>query len=139
MTKPLEALISSTKHLSSLMVERFSMNPISCKILNEEWRKEFPDEPAIAERFNALIAALEQAQQQNKELESTLEREREKSRRVMSRNQQLEASQLAVNLPEPLSMLYRDSFEKCYVAEKAYRYSDVIEAIRAAGGAVGGE
>ncbi|EEJ8849253.1 ead/Ea22-like family protein, partial [Salmonella enterica subsp. enterica serovar Schwarzengrund] len=26
------------------MVERFSMNPVSCKLLNEAWGKEFPDE-----------------------------------------------------------------------------------------------
>ncbi|EKC1293098.1 ead/Ea22-like family protein, partial [Salmonella enterica] len=25
------------------MVERFSMNPVSCKLLNEAWGKEFPD------------------------------------------------------------------------------------------------
>ncbi|ENI2028859.1 ead/Ea22-like family protein, partial [Salmonella enterica subsp. enterica serovar Schwarzengrund] len=24
------------------MVERFSMNPVSCKLLNEAWGKEFP-------------------------------------------------------------------------------------------------
>ncbi|EDT6614027.1 ead/Ea22-like family protein [Salmonella enterica subsp. enterica] len=37
------------------MVERFSMNPVSCKLLNEAWEKEFPDEVAIAERMLALL------------------------------------------------------------------------------------
>ncbi|EAA3601719.1 ead/Ea22-like family protein [Salmonella enterica] len=37
------------------MVERFSMNPVSCKLLNEAWKKEFPDEVAIAERMLALL------------------------------------------------------------------------------------
>ncbi|EBJ9073002.1 ead/Ea22-like family protein [Salmonella enterica] len=41
------------------MVERFSMNPVSCKLLNEAWGKEFPDEVAIAERMLALLDELE--------------------------------------------------------------------------------
>ncbi|EGI1856966.1 ead/Ea22-like family protein, partial [Salmonella enterica] len=41
------------------MVERFSMNPVSCKLLNEAWEKEFPDEVAIAERMLALLDELE--------------------------------------------------------------------------------
>ncbi|EBY1133246.1 ead/Ea22-like family protein, partial [Salmonella enterica subsp. enterica serovar Senftenberg] len=41
------------------MVERFSMNPVSCKLLNEAWKKEFPDEVAIAERMLALLYELE--------------------------------------------------------------------------------
>ncbi|EBX1727975.1 ead/Ea22-like family protein [Salmonella enterica subsp. enterica serovar Richmond] len=41
------------------MVERFSMNPVSCKLLNEAWKKEFPDEVAIAERMLALLDELE--------------------------------------------------------------------------------
>lgn len=47
-----------TKELASLMVERFSMNPVSCKLLNEAWKKEFPDEVAIAERMLALLDEL---------------------------------------------------------------------------------
>ncbi|EIT5908437.1 ead/Ea22-like family protein [Salmonella enterica] len=31
------------------------MNPVSCKLLNEAWKKEFPDEVAIAERMLALL------------------------------------------------------------------------------------
>ncbi|SYU17334.1 Uncharacterised protein [Klebsiella pneumoniae] len=39
------------------------MNPISAKLLNEDWRKAFPDEVAVAERMKALVEALEKAQQ----------------------------------------------------------------------------
>ncbi|EAA1379160.1 ead/Ea22-like family protein [Salmonella enterica] len=35
------------------------MNPVSCKLLNEAWKKEFPDEVAIAERMLALLYELE--------------------------------------------------------------------------------
>ncbi|EPU2963228.1 ead/Ea22-like family protein, partial [Salmonella enterica subsp. enterica serovar Schwarzengrund] len=35
------------------------MNPVSCKLLNEAWGKEFPDEVAIAERMLALLDELE--------------------------------------------------------------------------------
>ncbi|EJS2156378.1 ead/Ea22-like family protein [Salmonella enterica] len=41
------------------MVDRFSMNPVSCKLLNEAWKKEFPDEVAIAKRMLALLDELE--------------------------------------------------------------------------------
>ncbi|MBF2790589.1 ead/Ea22-like family protein [Enterobacter asburiae] len=41
------------------MVERFSMNPVSSKLLNEAWQKEFPDEVAIAKRMLALLDELE--------------------------------------------------------------------------------
>ena len=36
-----QAVTEKTKELSSLMVERFSMNPVSCKLLNEAWKKNF--------------------------------------------------------------------------------------------------
>ncbi|ESJ46848.1 hypothetical protein CFSAN001083_11442, partial [Salmonella enterica subsp. enterica serovar Cubana str. CFSAN001083] len=39
-----QAVTAKTKELASFMVERFSMNPVSCKLLNEAWKKEFPDE-----------------------------------------------------------------------------------------------
>lgn len=54
-----QAVTEKTKELASLMVERFSMNPVSCKLLNEAWEKEFPDEVAIAERMLALLDELE--------------------------------------------------------------------------------
>lgn len=54
-----QAVTAKTKELASLMVERFSMNPVSCKLLNEAWKKEFHDEVAIAERMLALLDELE--------------------------------------------------------------------------------
>lgn len=54
-----QAVTAKTKELVSLMVERFSMNPVSCKLLNEAWKKEFPDEVAIAERMLELLDELE--------------------------------------------------------------------------------
>ncbi|EOH4897926.1 hypothetical protein ACLQSG_000484 [Salmonella enterica] len=54
-----QAVTAQTKELASFMVERFSMNPVSCKLLNEAWEKEFPDEVAIAERMLALLDELE--------------------------------------------------------------------------------
>lgn len=54
-----QAVTAKTKELASFMVERFSMNPVSCKLLNEAWKKEFPDEVAIAERMLALLDELE--------------------------------------------------------------------------------
>lgn len=55
-----QAVTAKTKELASLMVERFSMNPVSCKLLNEAWKKEFPDEVAIAERMLALLDELDE-------------------------------------------------------------------------------
>ncbi len=65
--------LAMTKELATLMVERFSMNPVSCKLLNEAWKKEFPDEVAIAERMLALLDELEAKDKQIAELEAKLE------------------------------------------------------------------
>lgn len=54
-----QAVTAKTKELAFLMVDRFSMNPVSCKLLNEAWKKEFPDEVAIAKRMLALLDELE--------------------------------------------------------------------------------
>ena len=51
--------LAKTRELATLMVERISMNPVSCKLLNEAWQKEFPDEVAIAKRMLALLDELE--------------------------------------------------------------------------------
>ncbi|HDL7826284.1 TPA: hypothetical protein PXP39_004220 [Yersinia enterocolitica] len=56
--------IEELKNLAQLMTERFSMNPISSQILGESWINAFPDEPAIAHKFLALIAQLEAAQKE---------------------------------------------------------------------------
>ncbi|HHO0461173.1 TPA: hypothetical protein ACRSAD_001122 [Klebsiella quasipneumoniae] len=57
-----DAELAHTKELAFWMTERVFMNPISAKLLNEDWRKAFPDEVAIAERMKALVEALEKAQ-----------------------------------------------------------------------------
>ncbi|EKQ6536918.1 hypothetical protein P6O00_002070 [Klebsiella michiganensis] len=54
-----DAELAHTKELAFFMVERVFMNPISAKLLSEDWRKEFPDEVAVAERMKALVEALE--------------------------------------------------------------------------------
>ncbi|EIX9215921.1 MULTISPECIES: hypothetical protein [Klebsiella pneumoniae complex] len=65
-----DAELAHTKELAFWMTERVFMNPISAKFLNEDWRKAFPDEVAVAERMKALVEALEKAQQRIAELES---------------------------------------------------------------------
>ncbi|WP_072034201.1 hypothetical protein [Enterobacter asburiae] len=62
--------LAITKELAVLMVERFSMNPVSSKLLNEAWQKEFPDEVAIAKRMLALLDELEAAEKRIAELEA---------------------------------------------------------------------
>ncbi|HDT5741946.1 TPA: hypothetical protein QHK25_000180 [Klebsiella quasipneumoniae subsp. similipneumoniae] len=57
-----DAELAHTKELAFWMTERVFMNPISAKFLNEDWRKAFPDEVAVAERMIALVEALEKAQ-----------------------------------------------------------------------------
>ncbi|EHJ8962643.1 ead/Ea22-like family protein [Salmonella enterica] len=65
-----QAVTAKTKELASLMVERFSMNPVSCKLLNEAWEKEFPDEVAIAERMLALLDENLQIQREKDAIEA---------------------------------------------------------------------
>lgn len=65
-----DAELAHTKELAFWMTERVFMNPISAKFLNEDWRKAFPDEVAVAERMKALVEALEKAQQRIAELEN---------------------------------------------------------------------
>lgn len=65
-----QAVTAKTKELASLMVERFSMNPVSCKLLNEAWEKEFPDEVAIAERMLALLDENIQLQREKDAIEA---------------------------------------------------------------------
>ncbi|OIV11055.1 hypothetical protein APP79_25685, partial [Salmonella enterica subsp. enterica serovar Pomona] len=52
------------------MVERFSMNPVSFKLLNEAWEKEFPDEVVIAERMLALVDENLQIQREKDAIEA---------------------------------------------------------------------
>lgn len=71
-----DAELAHTKELAFWMTERVFMNPISAKFLNEDWRKAFPDEVAVAERMKALVEALEKAQQRIDELENDEVRQR---------------------------------------------------------------
>ncbi|EMS1067367.1 Uncharacterised protein [Klebsiella pneumoniae] len=64
-----ELALERAKKLALLMTERFSLNPISAKLLNEAWRLAFPDEVAVARRMRAMVEALEKAQQRIAELE----------------------------------------------------------------------
>ena len=57
-----ELALERAKKLAFLMTERFSMNPISAKLLNEAWRLAFPDELAVARHMRAMVEALEKAQ-----------------------------------------------------------------------------
>lgn len=59
-----ELALERAKKLAFLMTERFSMNPISAKLLNEAWRLAFPDEVAVARRMRALVEALELKEEQ---------------------------------------------------------------------------
>lgn len=56
-----QKVIAKTKELASLMTERFSMNPISASIVNDAWKKEFPDDVTIAERMLLVLNELESA------------------------------------------------------------------------------
>ncbi|EEJ3347665.1 ead/Ea22-like family protein [Salmonella enterica] len=109
-----QAVTAKTKELASLMVERFSMNPVSCKLLNEAWEKEFPDEVAIAERMLALLdeniqlqrgkdaieavaLALRDDMQQAREQLAAAEQERE-NWRISFDNERYRADKLAATL-----------------------------------------
>lgn len=59
-----DAELAHTKELAFWMTERVFMNPISAKLLNEDWRKAFPDEVAVAERMKALVVPEEMTPQQ---------------------------------------------------------------------------
>ena len=63
--------LAKTRELATLMVERISMNPVSCKLLNEAWKKEFPGEVAIADRMLALLDELEAKDKQIADLKET--------------------------------------------------------------------
>ncbi|EHV4072647.1 ead/Ea22-like family protein [Salmonella enterica] len=144
------------------MVERFSMNPVSCKLLNEAWEKEFPDEVAIAERMLALLDELEHYKSREERVtklvldnstswdvlyekleaaEKRIAEQREYYEGVIAdgskRIAELEARE--ISLPERSSMLYRTDFHEDYHTVMAYKVSDVIAAIRAAGIKVKGE
>lgn len=62
--------LAQLKQLATFMTERFSMNPVSCKILNEDWKKRFPDDAAVAETLVALLAERDADKKRIAELEA---------------------------------------------------------------------
>nr|WP_079983031.1 ead/Ea22-like family protein [Salmonella enterica] len=136
-----QAVTAKTKELASFMVERFSMNPVSCKLLNEAWKKEFPDEVAIAERMLALLDELEHYKSREERVTKlvldnstswdALYKKLEAAEKHIA---ELEARE--VTLPQRLQP-GADGYDDWYVhSEDDGEYlkaDDVIEAIRAAG------
>lgn len=92
-----DAELAQTKELAFWMTERVFMNPISAKFLNEDWRKAFPDEVAVAERMKALVEALEKAQTINAAAEKLV---RCKGRYHSEQNYRALAALFGVNTPD---------------------------------------
>lgn len=92
-----DAELAHTKELAFWMTERVFMNPISAKLLNEDWRKAFPDEVAVAERMKALVEALEKAQAINAAAEKLV---RCKGRYHSEQNYRALAALFGVNTPD---------------------------------------
>nr|WP_227544405.1 hypothetical protein [Klebsiella variicola] len=92
-----DAELAHTKELAFWMTERVFMNPISAKLLNEDWRKAFPDEVAVAESMKALVEALEKAQTINAAAEKLV---RCKGRYHSEQNYRALAALFGVNTPD---------------------------------------
>ncbi|HIF5761111.1 TPA: hypothetical protein ACX3MK_005052 [Raoultella ornithinolytica] len=106
-----DAELAHTKELAFWMVERVFMNPISAKLLNEDWRKAFPDEVAVAERMKALVEALEKAQSERDELRLGF---------IANQEEAHEAIKYATELKEQLS-------RACAGREEAFREVDEMQ------------
>lgn len=133
-----DAELAHTKELAFWMTERVFMNPISAKLLNEDWRKAFPDEVAVAERMKALVEALEKAQRRIVELENYAEAEAIGADKAaedgvywMKRCKELESR--TVKLPKPISVLHRREFTAAHCAIYAYPEAEVNAALDGAG------
>lgn len=135
-----QAVTAKTKELASLMVERFSMNPVSCKLLNEAWKKEFPDEVAIAERMLALLDELEHYKSREERVTKlvldnstswdALYKKLEAAERSIA---ELEAR--AVNLPKRSvsEVMHMSGFSRDYAEGWCAGNDNAIHEIRAAG------
>ncbi|EBV7176668.1 ead/Ea22-like family protein [Salmonella enterica subsp. enterica serovar Thompson] len=141
-----QAVTAKTKELASLMVERFSMNPVSCKLLNEAWKKEFPDEVAIAERMLALLDENIQLQREKDAIEAValalrddMRDAREKLEAAERRIAELEAR--TVNLPKHSvsEVMHMSGFSRDYAEGWCAGNDNAIHEIRAAGIKVKGE
>ncbi|MGG6062194.1 ead/Ea22-like family protein [Salmonella enterica] len=120
-----QAVTAKTKELASLMVERFSMNPVSCKLLNEAWKKEFPDEVAIAERMLALLD----------ELEHYKSREERVTKLVLDNSTSWDALYKKLEAAEKLNAEQQRSLEHCkFLLLSAYEVQrDFAEALGCTG------
>ncbi|EIV4661728.1 ead/Ea22-like family protein [Salmonella enterica] len=120
-----QAVTAKTKELASLMVERFSMNPVSCKLLNEAWEKEFPDEVAIAERMLALLD----------ELEHYKSREERVTKLVLDNSTSWDALYKKLEAAEKLNAEQQRSLEHCkFLLLSAYEVQrDFAEALGCTG------
>ena len=127
--------LAITKELAVLMVERFSMNPVSCKLLNESWEKEFPDEVAIAKRMLALLDELEAVQKTSAArlgaIDTThkmFQGERARAEAAEKRIGELEEKQRLIDICQGQGLEHRISAEKrAEAAEK--RIADYQELI----------
>lgn len=84
-----DAELAYTKELSLLMTERVFMNPVSAKLLSEDWRKAFPDEVAVAERIKALVEALEKAQSANAAQDDHINQQQDRIDTLEKRNAEM--------------------------------------------------
>lgn len=126
-----DAELAHTKELAFWMTERVFMNPISAKFLNEDWRKAFPDEVAVAERMKALVEALEKAQQHETQAS---EMAVQLSKRLTAAEKRIaELDSRAVKLPQRHSMLLREDFNEDYHTEMAYKADELQASLAVAG------
>ncbi|EBZ5602377.1 TPA_asm: ead/Ea22-like family protein [Salmonella enterica] len=101
------------------------MNPVSCKLLNEAWKKEFPDEVAIAERMLALLD----------ELEHYKSREERVTKLVLDNSTSWDALYKKLEAAEKLNAEQQRSLEHCkFLLLSAYEVQrDFAEALGCTG------
>ncbi|EOC4952790.1 hypothetical protein ACI4VZ_001954 [Klebsiella pneumoniae] len=89
------------------------------------------DDYGLREKGVALADFVDWQAKRIAELEAELERERKKSRRVMSQIAELESR--TVKLPQRHSMLLREDFNEDYHTEMAYKADEVQASLAATG------
>ncbi|MDN0031247.1 hypothetical protein [Serratia marcescens] len=125
--------------LTYFMLERFSMNPVSSKIVGEEWRKTFPDEYAVAKVIRALLAELEAKDKRIAELEAEITNIVDSHAETVAELRAKLAT--PVRLPDRHSALFRRylRIRSDYQSHPAFKADEVIAAIQAAGFTVEGD
>lgn len=133
--------LAQLKQLATFMTERFSMNPVSCKILNEDWKKRFPDDSAVAETLVALLAERDADKKRIAELEA-LTAEQDKrlvSYAAIATKNASEARTVSVKLPvvpsqyETLKLCLEPSDGYGMQKGAEYMRDEFIKALAAAG------